>query len=115
MLPPDHWAYAYIETAVAHGVLSGYADGSFLPGANVTRAQVAKMIANARSWSMDSASNNTFSDVSSDNWAYSYVEMAYAAQVMNGYADGTFRPGEFATRAQIAKIITLGLFSEPSN
>ena len=28
-----YWAYGYIETAVSHGVVSGYSDGTFKPGA----------------------------------------------------------------------------------
>ena len=30
----------------AQGVLSGYADGTFLPGANITRGQMAKILYN---------------------------------------------------------------------
>ena len=41
-------AYAafYIQTMAAQGVLSGYADGTFLPGANITRGQMAKILYN---------------------------------------------------------------------
>jgi hypothetical protein len=47
--------YQYIERAVAHGVISGYASGGpsepcpgayFRPGNNVTRGQTAKIVAN---------------------------------------------------------------------
>ena len=39
-------AYAtyYIQTMVAQGVLSGYADGTFKPQANITRGQMAKIL-----------------------------------------------------------------------
>ena len=36
--------YQYIETAVCHGVLNGYADGTFRPTANATRGQIAKIV-----------------------------------------------------------------------
>ena len=42
-VPANHWSYAYVETAVLHGALAGYADGTFRPNANVTRAQLAKI------------------------------------------------------------------------
>ena len=39
-------AYAsfYIQTMVYQGILSGYADGSFGPGASITRGQMAKIL-----------------------------------------------------------------------
>lgn len=36
--------YGYVETAAARGVVGGYADGSFLPGHETTRGQVAKVV-----------------------------------------------------------------------
>ena len=41
-------AYAtyYIQTMAAQGVISGYADGTFQTGANITRGQMAKILYN---------------------------------------------------------------------
>jgi len=114
-VPTDYWAYSYIETAVQHGVISGYADGSFRPGSTITRAQVAKMIFTARSWTLDSPDYTNFSDVHSADWSYDYVEGISSAQAMSGYQDHTFRPNAPATRAQIAKVLALSLFSDPNN
>jgi N-acetylneuraminic acid mutarotase len=36
--------YAFVETAVCHGVVSGYADQTFRPGANATRGQISKIV-----------------------------------------------------------------------
>jgi hypothetical protein len=113
--PADYWAYGFIETAYAHGVLTGYSDGTFRPGSNVTRAQLAKMIYTARGWTLDTPTLTNFSDVSPSDWSYTYVQAASSAEVMGGYADRTFRPGAPATRAQIAKILALCLFSDPNN
>lgn len=44
-VPSDYWAYSYVETAVAHGIVGGYPDGTFLPGNSITRAQLAKVVA----------------------------------------------------------------------
>jgi len=111
----DFWAYSYIETAVAHGVISGYDDGSFRPYKDVTRAQVAKMVVVSREWVMDTPDYGTFTDVSPTDWSFDFVETVNAAQVMSGYADNTFRPDAPATRAQIAKILTYSLFSDPND
>jgi hypothetical protein len=41
---PGSAFYTYIETAVCHGVVSGYADGTFRPNNNAIRAQIAKIV-----------------------------------------------------------------------
>jgi hypothetical protein len=46
-----------------------------------------------------------FSDVCPDHWAYTYIEYLAQQGVVGGYSDGTFRPNNTATRAQIAKMI----------
>jgi hypothetical protein len=43
-VPTNHTFYAYIETAYANGILSGYSDGTFRPNNDATRGQVAKII-----------------------------------------------------------------------
>jgi hypothetical protein len=41
---PTDPLYPYIETAFQHGLISGYSDGTFRPGAAATRAQIAKIV-----------------------------------------------------------------------
>ena len=113
-VPAASWAYAFVETAVAHGALNGYGDGTFRPGADVTRAQASRMISNARAWTLDEPVTLNFSDVQPGDWFYDYVGMMTTAETMSGYGDNTFRPYTPATRAQIAKILTMSLFSDPN-
>ncbi len=42
---PAYAAY-YIQTMVAQGIINGYNDGSFKPGSNITRGQMAKILYN---------------------------------------------------------------------
>jgi hypothetical protein len=102
---PDYWAYTYVEYLAAHGIVSGYADGTFRPGATATRAQLAKMIVVARGWAVVTPPTPSFSDVPPSNPFYGYVETAKAHNVISGYADGTFRPNNTVTRGQISKMI----------
>jgi hypothetical protein len=113
-VPATFWGYSYIETAVAHGAISGYPDGTFKPNDNVTRAQVAKIIYLARQWTAVDGSVR-FNDVQQSDWYYTYVQAAGVSEIMGGYSDSTFRPNLPATRAQVAKILTLSLYSEPTN
>ncbi|MGI8589217.1 MAG: S-layer homology domain-containing protein [Chloroflexia bacterium] len=41
---PNSTFYTVIETAVCHGVVSGYNDGTFRPNNNATRGQIAKIV-----------------------------------------------------------------------
>jgi hypothetical protein len=48
-----------------------------------------------------------FSDVAFDSYYYDYVYNLGSNGVVNGYSDGTFRPFNSATRAQLAKMVVL--------
>lgn len=47
----------------------------------------------------------SFTDVEPAAWFYPYVMWMACNGIANGYSDGTFRPGNLATRGQIVKII----------
>jgi hypothetical protein len=104
-VPPSDPFYCYIETAYAHEIISGYADGTFRPGNDVTRGQLCKIIVEAEGWTIDTTGGPHFSDVPNTDPFYGYIETAYNHEIISGYADGTFRPGNPATRGQISKIV----------
>jgi hypothetical protein len=104
-VPADSTFYDYIETAYNHGVISGYSDGTFRWGNNVTRAQLSKIVVAARGWAIDTTGGPHFSDVPASDPFYGYIETAFNRGIISGYADITFRPGNNATRAQISKIV----------
>ena len=104
-VPTTHTFYQYIETAAYEGLVSGYADGTFRPQNDVTRGQLSKIVVEAAGWPLLNPPTPTFSDVRPGNPFYQYVETAYDQGIISGYADGTFRPGNNATRGQISKIV----------
>lgn len=104
---PGSAFYDYVETAYNHGIISGYSDGTFQPGNNVTRGQLSKIVVLAKSWTLVNRSAPTFSDVPVGSTFFAYVETAYCHGIISGYSDGTFRPGNNATRGQISKIVYL--------
>ena len=53
----------------------------------------------------DNDNNSAFKDVSSSHWAYEAIEFVRKEGVMRGFEDGTFRPGDSQTRAQLATVI----------
>jgi hypothetical protein len=108
-VPASNPFYAYIETAFNRGIISGYADGTFRWGANVTRGQLCKIVVLAEEWSTDTSGGPHFSDVPPTQAFYEFVETAFNHEIISGYADGTFRPGNSATRGQICKIVYLAI------
>ncbi len=110
-VPAGSAFYAFVETAVAHGIVSGYGDGTFRPNSPVTRGQLAKMVTVARGWALARPATPTFSDVPAASGFYAFVETAYQHGVISGYSCGAgcleFRPNGTATRGQGSKIIDL--------
>ena len=105
-VPPSHWAYDYIETVYNRGgIVSGYGDGTFRPYNNMTRGQLTKVIVLAEEWPIYTPPTPTFSDVPVSDPFYAYIETAFNRQIISGYGDGTFRPGNDITRGQTAKIL----------
>ena len=66
----------------------------------------------AAGWPLVNPPTPTFSDVPVEHPFYTYIETAYDHAIISGYADGTFRPGNNATRGQISKIVYLAV-AEP--
>ncbi len=106
-LPDTHWAYSYISYLFCHNVVSGYADGTFRPGETSTRGQFTKMIVLGYNWTLYNPVYPSFTDVPFDSAFYQYIETAHLRGIINGYADGTFQPGNAVTRAQAAKMLVL--------
>jgi hypothetical protein len=109
-VPTNHAFYPYIETAYNHQIISGYSDDTFRPGNNVTRAQLSKIVVLAANWTIDTTGGPHFTDVAATDPFYGYIETAYNHQIISGYSDNTFRPGNNSTRAQVCKIIYNRIF-----
>jgi len=107
-VPPGSTFYQYIETAKAHGAISGYRDGTFRPDNLITRGQIAKMVVMAEGWPLLNPPSPSFADVPPGSPFYTYAETAAAREVVSGYADGTFRPGGLSNRGQLVKIVYYG-------
>jgi hypothetical protein len=103
------WAFHSIEAAYAAGVVQGYADDTYRPALVVTRDQMAVYIARALAGGdghvPTGPSAPSFADVGADHWALNYVEYCTAHNVVQGYWDDTYRPGDPVNRGQMAVYI----------
>jgi hypothetical protein len=116
-VPASQPFYPYIHCLACYGIVAGYQDGTYRPGANVTRGQLAKIIANGAGFG-ETPAGQTFMDVPPGSPFWAFVERLALHNAIGGYTcggpgepcDGSgrsyFRPGANATRGQIAKIIS---------
>ncbi|SDH18527.1 Ig-like domain (group 2) [Alteribacillus persepolensis] len=96
----DSGFHAYdVIAAVADEEIMRGSDGRFRPNGELTRAQMAVIL--ARVFDLESETKQTFQDVDKDYWAYEEIE-ALAAHGIGRGSDGHFRPGEPVNRAQFA-------------
>lgn len=86
--------------------LVGYADGTFGPECNMTRAEVTTMFARLLTEQIeaDKTYSSTFNDVAKDCWAANYIGYMQQFGIVTGYEDGSFRPDAPVTRAEFAAI-----------
>ena len=47
-VPADHWAYDAVSQLAADGVIEGYGDSTFKGNRNITRYEMAQMVAKAK-------------------------------------------------------------------
>lgn len=94
-------------TSEHYGYIVGYSDGTVRPEQNITRAEVTtvffRMITDelrAENWTQ----GNDFSDVKAGSWYNNAISVMEEMGVVNGYSDGTFKPNNSITRAEMAKI-----------
>lgn len=106
---------AYFSEAHAWAVAEGIVDDAdyFRPGDPMNRAEMAKMVVEAMGVSMDTSGGPSFLDVSESAWYYGYVETGVANGLFSGYTDadglatGYYGPGDYTTRAAVAKVLML--------
>jgi len=99
----NHWAKEFILKAAEEGIMKGYADGTFRPEQNVTRAQAASIL--VRSLGLMAKEQAPFTDISSyDVGTQSEIAAAYAYGLVKGTGE-KFNPGQPVTRAQLALMI----------
>lgn len=106
-------AIDYVKT---EGIVQGYEDGTYRPNQLINRAEFLKIVAEAFDDpqtvnSCKSTANMTFDfrDVDKNAWYAPYVCAGTAHGVRNpigGYPDNTFRPGNYISFVEAAKILT---------
>jgi hypothetical protein len=90
-----------IAWAAEEGLVHGYPDGTFRPGANVQRQALAAWLWR-QAGEPEPLGPSPFIDVSSTHPFVDAITWLAEVGITNGYADGTFRPGASITREAVA-------------
>lgn len=119
--------YSFVRCLACRGIVSGYSDGTFRPGADVTRGQLAKIVSNAAGFNED-PNLQIFEDVPSSQTFYQWINRLARRGYMTGYECGSpgepclpgnrpyFRPSATATRGQSSKIVAnAAQYTEPAD
>jgi hypothetical protein len=93
-----------IEWLANNNVIQGYPDGTFGPDKCVKRAELLKMIYELKDKELSNDTRSNFKDTEVGQWYIPYVNTAKEEGTVQGYSDGTFKPGQCVNRAEALKI-----------
>ena len=108
---PDSWYAPYVRWGYVQGVAAGMGEGFFAPEENVTRQQLLVMLHSfARQylgWELTGAADlSLYGDGgAAASWARDAVSWAVANGLIVPSAEGTLRPTDPASRAEVATIL----------
>ena len=88
---------------IAEGVTGGVGNHLYEPNRPITRAELTAMA--MRFSGLETGGENVFTDVSEDDRFYEEIVGSAQYGWISGYPDGTFRPNNNITRAEVASIV----------
>jgi hypothetical protein len=116
-VPVGSTFYPYVRCLACRGIINGYPDGTFRPHNNLTRGQLAKIVANAMS-GLPPVAAHVFEDVPPGSTYYTPTGILYGVGILHGYpCNGPsepcvppqnrpyYRPNNPASRGQAAKVV----------
>lgn len=103
----QHSAAIMQETIVwlgTRGIMAGSVEGNFYPDQPITRAEFTATVVNAFNL-LDLDAQHQFLDVLPQDWFYTAVASAYKQDLVEGFADQTFRPDWDMAKGQLIVVI----------
>lgn len=114
--PTHDGAYAETEAAkeaaallAALGIVEGREDGSFDPGAYLTRAEAVTVVLRLLGISAIPGTAAPFADVEPDHWASAQIAMGADIGLVNGVSETEFAPEMRVTDVQFVKMLVCAL------
>jgi hypothetical protein len=111
-IPPTHPLYEVSKKAHEAGWLNGYPDGELKPDNPVNRAEFAKMLIQSSPSTSPTGGEpaeilSKYPDVQLDAWYATNLAQMVEQKIMEGYPDGTMKPGNTINKAEALKMNTL--------
>lgn len=100
------WAKKSVDDAVKYGVINGNPDGSFSPGANITRAEAVAIVGRTLTAEYDLNQLDYFIDEIPE-WVRVPLARVKTEGIVESTKDGLFKPGELVTRGELAKMFCI--------
>jgi hypothetical protein len=101
-----------IDEAVTLGFVAGFNDNTFRPQATLTREQLVSLVVeslkrlpNVNITVPSQAASRPYPDVDGSRWSAAKVQFARDNKIVSGYQDGTFRPEQPVTRAELVTVL----------
>ena len=100
-----------ISQAVNLGIISGFEDNTFRPQLTLTREQLVSMVFDGISKNINinvtvptQLTSRPYPDVERVRWSAAKIQWAKDNRIVSGYDDGSFRPGQPVTRAELIAV-----------
>lgn len=110
-VPDGEWYTSFVVWATENGIVDGYGDGIFLPQNNITRQEMAKIMAKYLNWKgLDTTPSSEISSYPINDlntigdWALEPVCFCYEQGLLNGRGSN-FAPQANATRAEACVVL----------
>ena len=106
-----HWAESAVARWTEYGILTGGEDGNFAPDRQITRGEMAKIVAVMLGY--ETKAENIFTDLDESAWYAPYILMCLYTGVMTGDGAGHVRPNDPITRQEACKMLVVALGLTP--
>lgn len=102
---PEYWAARDIAFVTARGLFEGTAANQFSPGATMTRAMLAHVLANLEGIDREAYAESPFRDVPAGLWYTASTAWAFKNGIVSGTGQDSFSPHHNITREQMAVML----------
>lgn len=105
-LSAAHWASIEVARAKAAGYVAGYEDGTIHPDMQISREEAAVVLRTILKLNEDADRASSFKDaVRLAAWSKGSIGVLAANGYLAGYEDGTFKPDNSMTRAEVIVLL----------